>query len=76
LATFDKSLKTLTVAIVVNLVRSHVYHNVSVHLCLQHNCRDAARRTGLSVTADITVNQDLDVDDISVLLLLFGTEIV
>ena len=41
----------LTVASVVNLVWSQVYH-MSIHLCLQHVCRDAMLRSGLSATAD------------------------
>jgi len=43
-ATFDKTRynsKTSTVASVLNLVQSQVYHT-EVHLCLQHVCRDAA----------------------------------
>ena len=46
--------KTLTVASIVNLVWLQVYHTerVSVHLCLQHVCCDAALRAGSSARAD------------------------
>jgi len=40
----------LTVASVVNLVRSQF--TLSVYLCLQNVCRDAARRAGSSATAN------------------------
>jgi len=37
---------------VVNLVRSQVYHTERPRYLLQHVCGDAARRPGLSATAD------------------------
>jgi len=42
--------KTSTVASVVNLAWLQVYHTERVHLCLQHVCRDAARRAASSST--------------------------
>jgi len=43
--------KTSTIASVVNLFGCN-FVTLSVHLCLQHVCRDAARRAGLLATDD------------------------